>query len=62
MVDVGKVTSPSAAWSNKQKRKLTIKKSVRRDNVKQRESNAQADDATDQDSDSPEEAHFDGFA
>ena len=62
MVDVGKVTSPTAPWMNKQKRKPSMKKSFRRDNDKQRESNAQADDANEQDGDSPEDAHFDGFA
>ncbi len=62
MVDVGKVTSPVAPWMNKQKRKSSIKKSFRRDNDKQRESNAEADDANDQDGDRPEGAHFDGFA
>lgn len=62
MVDVGKVTSPAASWSNKQRRKPSIKKSLRRDNDKRRESNAQADDTNDQDGDRPEDAHFDGFA
>jgi len=60
MVDIGKVMSPGASWTNKKNRKFSIKKSLRRNYDKPRDRDAGTEN--DQDTDRPDDAHFDGYA